>query len=157
MVSAAVAGTTFRPARSYTTLWDVTPRSLTAKNHGPPRSAITASIASQFRTKRVSQSQVDRSRLPAIQKTLRPASRSPGGDRGNPVWVRDTKRTLGNEWVPHVHRVAPSMRKRLPQAESALVDVEPKVVRVWCQPPGEVLRSRAQELVAHRGVDLLLL
>ena len=24
MVSAAVAGTTFRPARSYTTLWDVT-------------------------------------------------------------------------------------------------------------------------------------
>ncbi len=29
MVSAAVAGTTFRPLRSYTTLWDVTNRQAT--------------------------------------------------------------------------------------------------------------------------------
>ena len=35
MVSAAVAGTTFRPLRSYTTLWDVTPINAHSRRAGP--------------------------------------------------------------------------------------------------------------------------
>jgi hypothetical protein len=53
MVSAAVAGTTFRPPRSYTTLWDVT---LSAGDELPSATQGNGARATSERSERPSES-----------------------------------------------------------------------------------------------------
>lgn len=101
-------------------------------------------MSSQRFTRRTSQSQVVRSRFPPIWSTRKPAwttcpirlacpdalvtsddDQVAAGDDRNPVDVKHTHGTLGNQRTSRVNRVASSRRQGLAQSKRALVNEEP--------------------------------
>jgi hypothetical protein len=98
-------------------------------------------MSAQRRTRRVSASHVERSRLPAIQKARKPCWRrsasSPGlvrirlsrdhseassRNRWNPHRIDSAERDLWNEWVTRVDDIPPRHCEHLAEAQRAFVN-----------------------------------